>query len=521
MRTTLLVILITVTAALGAPHVADACTVISVGKEASHDGSVMTSHTCDSHRTASDLQVVPPGDHPEGATLALTGRKEDDSGPMERYGRKPTGSIPQVRRTYGYLAPAYAAMNEHQVAIGESTFGGRKELESAAGAIDCETLTRLMLARARTAREAIDVGTKLIETYGWRDTGEVLTVADPSEVWHLEIIGPGEGKVGAIWAARRIPDGHVSVVANASRLRQLDPKDPDVRMSDNVVSEAVARGYWDPKSGEAFEFCMAYNPDGRASVAAHRREWRVLDLLAPSLKLEPGFNHYPFSVRPDAPVTPLKIMEILRDTYEGTPFDMVKDLTVLNEQGETVKSPLANPFMPYDMNKMLRINGGWGWRGERPMARWYCMYATVTQSKAGLPGPVGGIVWFALGNPAMATYVPVFPGITSLPAPFTVDGRTTGFSRKAAWWAFNRVATLAAHRWGDMRKDVAQVRDPLQAALFIQAAEVQARAAALWSRSPRGARKLVTDLTAPAAETALAAYWKLGDHLWTAYDEQW
>ncbi len=503
------------------PAGADACTVISVGKEASHDGSVMTSHTCDSHRTASDLQVVPPKDHKEGAELQLTHREDDDTGPMERYLRAPSGPIPQVRHTYGYLAPAYAAMNEHQVAIGESTFTGRKEMESKAGLIDCETLTRLMLERARTAREALDVGTALIEKYGWIDTGEVLTIADPTEVWHLEIIGPGEGKVGAIWAARRIPDGHVSVVANASRLRRLDADDPDVRMSDNVVPEAVARGWWDPESGDPFEFCMAYNPDGRASASAHRREWRAFDLLAPSLELKPGFNHYPFSVKPDEPVTPLKIMEILRDTYEGTPFDMVKDFIVVNEKGEAVKSPLANPFMPYDMNKMLRINGGWSWRGERSMARWYCMYATVTQSQARFPGPVGGIVWFGLGNPAMATYVPVFAGITALPESFRTDGRTTGFSRDAAWWAFNRVATIAAHRWGDMRKDVAKVRDPVQAALFTQAAEVQARAAALWSRSPRGARKLLTDLTSTAAQTVLAAYWRLGDHLWTAYDEKW
>ncbi len=515
------VLFILVVVALTAPAAADACTVISVGKDASRDGSVMTSHTCDSHRTASDLQVVVPADHPAGRMLKLTRRKEDNSGPMERYAREPSGSIPQVGHTFGYLAPAYAAMNEHQVAIGESTFTGREELESKAGIIDCETLTRLMLERARTAREAMAVGTALIEKYGWNDTGEVLTIADPTEVWHLEIIGPGEGKVGAIWAARRIPDGHVSVVANASRLRRLDPKDPDIRMSDNVIPVAIERGWWDPESGDPFEFCMAYNPDGRASAAAHRREWRVFDLLAPSLELKPGFNHYPFSVKPDEPVTPLKIMEILRDTYEGTPFDMVKDIIVVDEDGKATKSPLANPFMPYEMNKVFKINGGWGWRGERPMARWYCMYATVTQSKAGLPGFVGGIVWFGLGNPAMATYIPVFAGVTSLPKPYRIDGRTTGFSRDAAWWVFNRVATLAAHRWGDMRNDVAAVRDPLQAALFTQAAEIQARAATLWKRSPRKARKLLTDLTATAAETALAAYWKLGNHLWTAYDEKW
>ena len=166
--------------------------------------------------------------------------------------------------------------------------------------------------------------------------------------------------------------------------------------------------------------------------------------FAPSLALDPNSNVFPLSVRPDKPVTPAKIMEIFRDTYEGTDFDMVKDLTVVDESGKTVKSPLANPFMPYDMNKMLRINGAWGRRGERPLARWYCMYATVTQSRADLPDAVGGVVWFGYGNPAMTVYVPLYAGIEDLPESYKADGRTTGFSRRSAWWAFNQVARIAA-----------------------------------------------------------------------------
>ena len=145
-------------------------------------------------------------------------------------------------------------------------------------------------------------------------------------------------------------------------------------------------------------------------------------------------------------------MEIFRDTFEGTDFDMTKNLTVTDEKtGKTVKSPLANPFMPYDMNKMLKINGGWGWRGERAIARWYCMYATVTQSRGWLPDAVGGIVWFGYSNPAMTIYVPIYAGVSELPEDYKTDGRTTGFSRRSAWWAFNRASTLAAHRWGEMR----------------------------------------------------------------------
>lgn len=501
---------------------ASACTSIMVGKNASKDGSVMTSHTCDSHQTGSDVQVVPRAKHRKGAEILMTRRQDDKSGPMERYGRTPVGALPQVEETFGYLAPAYAAMNEFQVAIGESTFGGRPELETAKGLIDCETLTRLMLERAKTAREAIRIGGQLIETHGWIDTGEALTVADPHEVWVMEIIGPGKDAAGAVWAAQRVPDDHVSVVANAARIGELRLDAPDFFMaSPNVMKVAEERGWWDPKGGTPFRFYEAYNPDGRVEFASTRREWRALDLLAPSLRLQPNANVFPFSVKPEQPVGPEKIMEIFRDTFEGTDFDMVKNITATDADGKTVKSPLANPFMPYDMNPLFKINGGWGARGERPMARWYCMYVTVTQSRAWLPDAAGGILWFGYGNPAMAAYVPLYAGITALPEEYRTDGRTTGFSRRAAWWAFNRVATLAAHRWGDMRKDVAAVRDPMQEKLLASQKEIDEEAAKLLKENPEAGRAFLTRKSAEACNEAVNAYWNLGDLLWTKYDEKW
>jgi len=493
-----------------------------VGKKASTDGSVMTSHTCDSHHTGSEILVVPPATHKPNSWLMLTKRREDNDGPMPRYGRVPTGKIPQVAVTNGYLAPSYAAMNRRQLAIGESTFEGREELISDKGLIDCETLTRLMLQRAATAREAIRIAGTLLDEYGWRDAGEALTIADTQEVWLMEILGPGKDEVGAVWAAQRVPDEHVSVVANASRIGEIDLSRSDYFMaSKNVFQVAEDRGYWNPESKRPFRFYEAYNPTGRTSFAATRREWRVLDLLAPSLDLQPNANVFPFSVKPEKLVAPETIMVMFRDTFEGTEFDVVKDLTVTNEEGKAVKSPLANPFMPYDMNKMLRINGGWGWRGERPAARWYCMYATVTQSRSWLPDPLGGIVWFGYGNPAMTTYVPMYAGITDLPNDYKTDGRSTGFSRRSAWWAFNRVATLAAHRWGDMRVDVAEVRDPLQEKFFTEQRKVAETAGKLFSEDPAKARAYLTRKTKEACVETTQAYWNLGDLLWTKYDEQW
>ena len=514
------ILLLTPALLLLAPE-ADACTCITVGKQASADGSVITSHTCDSHRTGSDIQTVPRATHKTGERLKLTKRKKDDTGPMERYARENTGEVPQVAQTFGYLAPAYASMNEFQVAIGESTFEGRKELVSEKGLIDCETLTRLMLERAKTAREAIILGGALIEKHGWIDVGEALTITDPNEAWHMEILGPGKDKVGAVWAARRIPDDHVSVVANASRIGKLDLDKPDWFMaSKNVTALAEKNGWWDPKRGE-FRFNYAYNPTGRTSFSCTRREWRVLSFLAPSLKLDPNSNEFPFSVKPEKKVTPLRVMEIFRDTYEGTPFDMTKNITVKDKEGKCVKSPLANPFMPYDMNPLFDINGGWGDKGERPLARWYAMYVTITQSRGFLPDQIGGRVWFGYSNPAMTTYVPIYVGVTELPETYTTDGRTTGFGRQSAWWAFNRLATIAAQRWGDMRKDIAEVRDPMQAEIIKNADELDKKAADLFKKDPVEARKLLTRFVAETAKRVTETYWSLGDHLWNRYDEKW
>ncbi len=292
--------------------------------------------------------------------------------------------------------------------------------------------------------------------------------------------------------------------------------------SKSVYAIAEKFGYWKPKSGEPFRFYEAYNPDGRTEVGDTRREWRVLDLLAPSLKLHPNSNYFPFSVKPEKPVSPERIMELFRDTFEGTDFDMTKDLTITGEKsGKTLKSPLANPFMPYDMNKMLRLNGGWGWRGERAIARWFCMYATVTQSRGWLPDAVGGLVWFGYSNPAMTVYAPIYAGVSELPEDYATDGRTTGFSRRSAWWAFNRASTLAAHRWGEMRSDVAQVRDPMQREFLADQKAVAEKAAKLLEEDPAKARAFLTATTRAACRRATQAYWDLGDLLWEKYDEKW
>ena len=500
--------------------VPDGCTTITVGKKASADGSVITSHTCDSHRTQAWMDVMPAKTYANGEKLTLVRRVANDSLAMPAYGYVPTGEIPQVRETHGYINTAYPAMNTRQLAVGESTFGGRRELQSSHGHIDCQQLVHLMMQRCVTAREAIRLTDELTRKYGWNDAGECLTIADTKEVWHLEIVGPGEGKVGAIWVAQRVPDGHVSVNANASRIRQINLDDPDHFMaSKNVFQVAKEQGWWKPEEGP-FEFVYAYAPDNRTSIASRRREWRVLSLVAPSLNLNPESENYPFSVQPDKPVTMDKLVEIFQDYYEGTPYNFVKNLTVADKDGKEVLSPLANPFMPYDMNKLFKINGGWGELGERTIARWYTMYATITQSRDWLPDEVGGVVWLAFDNAANSIYVPLYCSITDVAQPYKTPGRIKGFNHDCAWWAFNRLGTLAAQRWGDMRHDLDAVWKPMQHELFERQANFDAQALDLYKVDPAQARAYLTGVAIEWGDKVVKQAWDLGDLLWTKYDEK-
>ena len=497
----------------------EGCTVILVAKNASADGSVMNSHTDDSHRDRTWMDIEPAKDHPANSTAVMTVRTKNDTATMPAYTFQPIGEIPQIGHTYKYINTGYPCMNEHQLAIGESTMGGREELKSDKGLIDCYQLIHLMMQRTKTAREAIELARMLLNEYGWNDYGECVTIADTKEVWMMEIFGPGKGKLGAVWAAQRIPDDHISVNANASRIRKIDLQDSDnFRASENVFSVAQENGWWN--EDDEFEFCYAYDPGGRKSMASRRREWRVLSLAAPSLGLNPNSENYPFSVKPDEKISKQKLVEIFRDYYEGTPYDMRKTITWVNKNGETEISPLANPFMPYDELKTLRINGGWNELGERTIARWFTVYATITQSRDWLPNEVGGLVWFAWDNVATSIYVPLYSSIEKVPDSYKFPGRIHGFSSESAWWAFNRLGTLTAQRWGDMSKDVHKVWDKWQLEMFENQEEIETKYLNMVKNgSKKDAVKMLTDYSNNWADKVVKKAWDLGDFLWTKYDE--
>ncbi len=489
----------------------DNCTSILVGKLASADGSTITSHTCDSRTDRTWLNLVPNMKHKKGelAKVYVDSKRTTMPGQANRL---VSVEIPQVKETYAYLNAAYPIMNEHQLAIGESTFGGNRIMRSDSGKIDCPELYRLVLERAKTAREAIQVIDELTKEYGYNDGGECFTFADPNEVWYFEIVGPGQGKVGAVWAAVRIPDDHISVVANASRIRTLNLADKENYLaSENVFSRAEELGLWSAESGTPFEFCYAYA--NRNSMGCRRREWRVLDLVAPSLNLDPNAENYPLSVKPEKKYSAQEVVNLFRDYYEGTPYDMSRSMLSVDKEGRSVKSPIANPFLNTELKELLNI------QNERTIACIRATYVQVTQSRSWLPNEIGGIVWFGYDNPAATPHTPFYIGNTTMPESYMIDARTK-FDKESAWWAYRVVAQLALFRWQDMIIDINQVWQEIEDKAFTDQNAIEAEALRLYHKNPEDAKAFLTKYSNDMANDAVEKYWQLYEALWTKYTQR-
>jgi dipeptidase len=490
----------------------DSCTSIFVGRLASADGSTMTSHSCDSGSDRTWITIVPHQSHAPGEMSKVFFEPKRSKGPDDT-DRVETGEIPQPPETYAYFNAAYPIMNEYQLAIGETTIGGRFELKSD-GIIDAPELFRLLLERAKTAREAIRIADDLTRTYGYNDYGESFTFADPKEVWLFEIYGPGKGRKGAVWAAQRVPDDEVSVSANASRLRELDLKNRDYFLaSANVLSLATEMGWWSPKSGKPFEFCYAYAPSSRTGLGSRRREWRVLSLLAPALRLNGESENYPLSVKPEKKVGVQDLLAIFRDAYDNTEYDMTRGYFGVNRKGETIKSPVIGPFLNTDLKDLLRV------KRERTICSPAATYLQITQSRGWLPDPVGGVVWLGYDNPATTPHTPFYCGIAKMPDSYMVDGRW-GYRDDCAWWAFRKVSKLANLRWQDMSQDIAKVWKAIEDKAFTDQKRIEDEVLALYKQDPVQARQGLTDFSLKIAEDAVASYRKLYQDLWTRYNYQ-
>ncbi|MFC2097926.1 dipeptidase, partial [Bacteroidota bacterium] len=476
------------------------CTSIIVGKAASVDGSTMTSHSCDSGSDRTWINLVPRKKHKKGSKTPVYLEPKLTQGPNDPDVIE-TGFINQVSETNAFINTAYPCINEYQLAIGETTFGGKRELRSDEGIIDCPELYRLALERAKTAREAILVIDKLTKEYGYNDVGECFTFADPNETWHFEILGPGKGKIGAVWAAVRIPDGNVGVSANSSRIRKINLDDPDNYMaSDNV--------FWNHESGQEFEFCYAYA--NRKSMGSRRREWRVLSIVAPSLNLDPNGENFPFSVKAEKKLSVKDVLGIFRNYYQDTPFDMTKTLDVVDRRGNIVKSPVANPFMDTDTRNLMNIPY------ERTICCSRATYLTVTQSRNWLPDPIGGIVWLGYDNPATTPHTPFYCGITEMPESYMVDGRKK-FKRDCAWWAFRQVSRLACLKYQTMSKDIEIVWSEIETNAFSNQKFFEAKMVELYKKDAEKVKEELTNYSKKLANDAVSKYWQLADDLWTKY----
>ena len=424
------------------------CTSIMIGRKASSDGSVITSHTCDG-RYRTWVQMEPAADHEPGTMHPVLRGTMQTKFRGDTTGVKLMGEIPEAAHTYAYLNTAYPCFNEKQLAIGETTFGGPDTLVNSAGWFTIEELERVALQRCDNARDAIRLMGSLAEQYGYGDGGECLTVADKNEVWQFEIVGVGKQKIGAAWVARRVPDDHVAVSANIPRIGRIDRKDKDMMASANVEQVALDNGLWDGK--EPFIFWKSFNTDYAKGKNFNDREYFLLNHFAPSLGLTYDMEELPFSVKPEKKVDLREVMALYRETYEGTDFDMTRGIRLARPEtqshpADTVVSPIANPWLTTTLRNTLNTLAPGTVEFRRTVAVAWCAYSHITQLRNWLPDSIGGICWISVDNPGQSPRIPVFSGTTVLPRNFEVCGQKQ-YVPDSYLWQFRRANKLATLSW--------------------------------------------------------------------------
>jgi dipeptidase len=446
----------------GAATISHACSNFLITKAASADGSTMISYSADSHELYGELYHWKAATWPEGTMLDIY---EWDTG-------KFLGQIKQAVKTYNVVGN----INEHQLAIGETTFGGREELGSQPGAIiDYGSLMYIALQRAKNAREAILVMTMLVEEYGYYSSGESFSIADPNEVWILEMIGKGKGEKGAVWVAKRIPDGYISGHANHARIRtftlankknsitskqfgRIYEPDVEVIYAYDVINFARAKGWFDGKDKD-FSFSDIYAPvDFGGARFCEARVWSVFrkvhDDMDQYLDYAMGHNlenRMPLWIKPNRKITLEDMMDFMRDTYEGTPLDMAKDIGA---------GPHAKP---YRWRPLTWVVDGVRYCNERAVATQQTGFVFVSQSRSWLPDPIGGILWFGVDDAKSNVFVPLYCSMTKAPVNFAEgNGGMMEWSDDAAFWIFNQVAHLAYLRYDSIIVDIQKVQQELE-----------------------------------------------------------
>jgi dipeptidase len=508
----------------------DACTVVIVGKNASADGSVISTHTCDCGLCDWTWRCIAPKDHEEGAMRKMYWFDQFVTKPPEMGLRWDAIEdnfngleIPQVPHTYGYLHGAFGYMNDNQVAIGESTIGNRKEMDNNTPApkMDITALTMLAMERARTSREAVQIMGDMAVKYGYghTDNGEMLSVTDPNEAWIFEVfpVGPlwvpDSDMPGAVWCAQRVPDDHVSVCPNESRIGEIDLNNKDYFMaSKNVISYAVENGFYDPKSGKPFNWKRAYSPSensAKTSNGYNGRLWRFFDLVAPSKKFSPDTPNMdlPFSIMPEKKYSVYDVMVMLKDKFDGTQFWTARGI-----QG----GPFQNPnYLPYGFTL-----DGKKYNTPRCIGVNRAEYVVITQCRDWLPNPIGGLLWIGLGAQDTHCMMPFYQGVTAIPKSFEI-GDHWEFDRKSARWAFDYVDYHTQVVYSYAIQDVRKAQEKWEKPVVERTPEIDKKALELYNQSPDLARQFLTEYCNNNANLVTDAWWDLGDQLLVKYNKIW
>ena len=493
------------------PGYAENCTTIMVGRLASTDGSVMTSHSCDgNYRTW--LEIFPHSRFEQGAMHPVNWGMlhTEEAWDMTRVTKK--GEIPEVAETFAYLNTAYPCLNEKQLAIGETTIYGKGELRNEAGLFLIEELEKIALQRCKTAREGIALIGKLAEEYGYADMAECISLADPKEVWQLEISGSGKGKPSAIWCAERIPDEQVGICANIPRISTIDFKNPDYFMySTDLQNVAKKLGYWDGK--EPLKFWKVIGSGKPFAI----REFYVLSTLAPSLNLSFDSEELPFSVKPEKKLSPHDVMRYFRETYEGTQWDMTKNLTVTikgRNGDEKVKTPVVNNWMTNDLRTLLNELKPGTIERQRTIAITGCSYSHVIQCRSWLPDEVGAVAWFSFDNPGESPRIPIFSGVLNLPTSFSICGQQR-YRTDAAIWSFREANRLATVNWSRGRTLIEPAVKDLEDKAFAEMPAVEKVVTDLVKEGKNEeAKKYVTAYTNSFAGSAMKRWEEMKVTLW-------
>ncbi|MFH0895639.1 MAG: C69 family dipeptidase [Bacteroidota bacterium] len=493
-----------VAAAMLFVNIAFACTNILVSKGASKDGSVMVTYSADAGGFCEPLYYQPARDWKTGDSLTIY---EWDTG-------KKLGKIKQIAHTYQVVGN----MNEWQVAIGETTFGGRSELYDPKAILDYGSLMYIALQRSKTAREAIKVMTELVAEYGYASSGESMSVADANEVWIFEIISKGTKEKGAVWAARRVPEGYICAHANHARIREIPKNDlANCIFSPDVESFAIQMGFYDPKLGKPFRFVDAYDPDDPGNLKyCEGRVWSIFNRAAPSQAFKSEFwrgvvgaEPYPLFIKADKKLAVEDVMALMRDHFEGTPWDMTK---------EPIAGPYGNPirWKPLAWKLEGDTASEYGW--ERPISTQQTNFSFVSQSRANMPREIGGCFWYGLDDTYATCYMPLYCGITAPPKDYMI-AKIDEFNWNSPWWVFNLLNNYSYSKYSYIIKDILKVQKEIEEKFIADQPAIEAKAAELYKSSPKKAVEFLTKYSSEQAAMVFERWKQLAGFVFAKYND--